>query len=179
MKTYAFLVLFCFFITGASTSAQKSTAYEKHGKTLNIGLGVGGYSGYYRHVDRTLSVFSINYEFDAARNFTLAPSVTVFTYRDIDKHYRESVIPIGLKGTYYLDQLVKAGRSWDFYLAGTTGFVFLRSNWYDGYYGETLYQNISPLFLDLHIGSEYHFNKHVGMFIDLSTGVSTLGISIR
>lgn len=41
MKTYTLTLLVCFLLAGASTSAQKSAGYEKHGKTLNLGLGVG------------------------------------------------------------------------------------------------------------------------------------------
>jgi hypothetical protein len=35
------------------------------------------------------------------------------------------------------------------------------------------------LFLDLHLGAEYHLNNRVGLFLDLSTGVSTIGLAIH
>jgi len=41
------------------------------------------------------------------------------------------------------------------------------------------YRDASPLFLDLHIGTEYHFNSKLGIFFDLSTGVSTVGLAIH
>jgi hypothetical protein len=109
----------------------------------------------------------------------LAPFVTFYTYRNNDDHYRESIVPIGVKGSYYFDQALHAGSDWDFYLAGSLGFAIVSSTWDDGYVGETYYQNVSPLFLDLHLGTEYHLSNSVGLFLDLSTGVSTLGLSFR
>ena len=57
-------------------------AQEKYGSTLNLGLGIGGYSGYYKYTGRSLSVFHINYEFDLAKNFSLAPFISFSTYSD-------------------------------------------------------------------------------------------------
>src|SRR5688572_27190132 len=97
-----------------------SYAQEKYGRTLNFGLGVGGYSGYYSYVGRSLPVFNINYEIDVARNFTLAPFVSFYTFSGnrSSYSYHETVIPIGVKGAYYFDELFKANEKWDFYLAG-------------------------------------------------------------
>ena len=163
-------------------------AQEKYGSTLNLGLGIGGYSGYYKYTGRSLPVFHINYEFDVAKNFTLAPFISFSSYSDrtywgqnkSTYTYRHTVIPIGAKGTYYFDELLQANSDWDFYLAGSLGFALLHSRWDDGYGGDkNLYSNGSPLYLDLHIGAEYHFNNRIGAFLDLSTGVSTIGIAIH
>jgi len=115
-----------------------------------------------------------------ARNFTLAPFVSFYTYRNENEYYRETIIPIGVKGTYYLDQALNAGAAWDFYLAGSLGFALRTARWDDGYPDNgTYYQDVSPLILDLHLGAEYHLSNSVGLFLDLSTGVSTLGLSFR
>jgi hypothetical protein len=170
---------------------QKVSAQESYGKVLNIGLGIGGYSGYYGYVGRSLPVFHIDYEFNVAKNFTLAPFVNFYSYSNSyywgNKNnpyryynYRETVIPVGVKGTYYFDGLLEAGSKWDFYLAGSLGLAIVNSRWDDGYYGDkNYYHNGNPLFLDLHIGTEYHFTKKIGAFLDLSTGVSTIGIAIH
>jgi hypothetical protein len=56
----------------------------------------------------------------------------------------------------------------------------VNSRWGEGYNGdENFYHRGSSLFLDIHIGSEYHFNKKLGVFLDLSTGVSTIGLAIH
>jgi hypothetical protein len=179
-------------VLGLMVSLQfTATAQEKYGKTLNLGLGIGGYSGYYGYVGRSLPVFHLDYEFDVAKNFTLAPFLNFYSYSHDyywgDKNhpnryyaYRETVIPIGLKGTYYFDDLLKANSKWDFYLAGSLGFALVNSQWDDGYGGNrNYYQRGSALFLDIHIGAEYHFNSRVGAFLDLSSGVSTIGLAIH
>ncbi len=173
--TTALLVLFMLF--NFNTYAQ-----EKYGRTLNLGLGVGGYSGYYGYVGHSVPVFSINYEFDVARNFTLAPFVSFYTYSayHASYYYHETVIPIGVKGTYYFDELLNANSKWDFYLAGSLGFAIVDSRWDNGYTGDTKYfHNGNGLFLDLHIGAEYRFNPKLGAFLDLSSGVSTLGLAFH
>src|SRR6185369_14599645 len=99
-----------FFLTALSfkTSAQESSSGEKFGKTLNLGLGIG----YYGYLGGSTPVFHLNYEFDVAKDFTIAPFVTFYTYKRsyywggnknfLPRYYeyRETVIPIGAKGTY-------------------------------------------------------------------------------
>ena len=177
MKTSIFILLLLLVLTGSSLSAQDSNYSERHGNTLNLGFGVGGYSGYYGNTVSTLPVFNINYEFDVARNFTLAPFASFVTYHQ--NYYRETVIPLGGKGTYYFDQLLGAGKDWDFYLAGSLGFTVVNTTWDNGYSEAGNYHTINPLFLDFHAGAEYHINRKLGLFLDLSTGVSTIGIAFH
>ncbi len=182
------LILFTLLLTGIFTNTN---AQEKYGRTLNLGLGLGGYYGYYHYVGRSLPVFTINYEFDVAKNFTLAPFIGFYSYTNEywwgNKvypyryyYYRETVIPIGVKGTYYFDGLLKANSAWDFYLAGSLGFALVKQTWEEGYYGDrNYYHSASPLYLDLHIGAEYHFNEKIGAFLDLSSGLSSIGLAVH
>jgi len=189
------IIISMFFLAAFSLniSAQETTSPEKFGKTLNLGLGIGGYAGYYGYIGRSLPVFHLDYEFDIAKNFTLAPFVSLYSYKTGyywgDDHnnypyrlyyYHETVIPIGVKGTYYFDQLLNANDKWDFYLAGSLGFSIVNSRWDNGYYGDrNYYRDASPMFFDFHIGAEYHLNSRLGLFLDLSTGVSTFGLAIH
>jgi hypothetical protein len=163
-----------------------SYAQETFGRTLNIGIGIGGYGGYYNHISHSVPVIHFDYEFDVARNFTLAPFISFYTYRDTYNYnsgnykYNETVIPLGVKGTYYFDQLLNANSNWDFYLAGSLGFAFVNANWDNNYPGDKNYYNDgSQLFLHIHIGTEYHFNEKIGVFLDISNGVSTIGLAIH
>ena len=177
-----FLVLFISFF---STNAQQNKSSERYGNTFNIGIGIG----YYNYINNPLPVAIINYEIDIVRNFTLAPFIGFYSYRN-DKYgynynpngytFRETVAPIGIKGSYYFDQLFRANPKWDFYAAGSVGFVFRTVTWENGYYGDKqVYQSASPLYLDAHVGAEYHMNDKAGLFLDLSTGVSTFGLAIH
>ncbi len=178
-KIFTFALLSLFLILGTNLSAQNRNGSENYGGALNLGLGIGGYSGYYGYVGHTLPVFSINYEFDVAPSFTLAPFVSFYSYRNNKYYYNETVIPIGVKGSYYFDQILNANSNWDFYLAGSLGFAVVNSRWDNGYSRGDYYHEVNPLFLDLHIGAEYHISNKVGLFLDLSTGVSTIGLAIH
>ncbi|HEX2901112.1 MAG TPA: hypothetical protein VHS96_15445, partial [Bacteroidia bacterium] len=166
-----------------SLSAQTTApASESFGNTLNLGLGIG----YYGYVGHAMPAFHLNYEFEVARNFTLAPFVTLVSYRNTRRwssqnyYYRQTVVPMGVKGTYYFDKLLHAGSRWDFYLAGSLGFAWRTTRWEDGYGGETHVTNgTSGLYLDGHIGAEYHASQNVGLFLDLSTGISLFGVAIH
>ena len=177
MKTPIFILLLFLGMTTTNLSAQDSNYSEKYGNTLNLGFGVGGYSGYYGNTVSTLPVFSINYEFDVAKNFTLAPFASFISYHQ--NYYRETAIPLGGKGTYYFDQILGASKDWDFYLAGSLGFTVVNTTWDNGYVQDNNYHTINPLFLDFHAGEEYHLNRRLGLFLDLSTGVSTLGLAFH
>lgn len=178
MKTLIFSIALVLSTLGTNLSAQRTIFSEKHGSTLNLGLGIGGYSSYYDNIGHTLPVFAINYEIGIARNFTLAPFLTLYSYTD--GNYRELVTPIGVKGTVYLDQLLRAGSNWDFYVAGSLGVALVNTTWDADYYGDRLYyQSTSPLYLDFHVGTEYRLSNSLGIFLDLSSGVSTIGLAIH
>jgi hypothetical protein len=169
-------------------TAQETIAPEKYGKTFNGGVGVG----YYGYIGRIAPVIHANFEFDVAKNLTLAPFITCYSYNTNyywgnphypyrNYSYRQTVIPVGIKGTYYFDQLIKANTDWDFYLAGSVGFAFTKITWESGYYGETnvVHHSAPGLFLDVHAGAEYHMNQNLGLFLDLSTGISTFGLAVH
>lgn len=173
MKKF-FLFLTVILVISQTGFGQRKIGGEKYGNTLNLGLGIG----YYGYVDNNVPVVHLNYEFGVAKDFTLAPFITFYSYHR--KDYRQTVVPIGVKGTYYFDEILKADKKWDFYLAGSLGAAIISTRWDDGR-RRTFNDNEGPgrLYLDLHIGTEYHFNNKIGAFLDLSTGVSTIGLSFH
>lgn len=188
MKKSLTILLCILCLTGLNADAQKRKSNSStYGSTLNAGLGIG----YYGYVGRSIPVLHLNYEFDVAKNFTLAPFISYYSVsneyywgnsNNPDRYYtyRETVIPIGVKGTYYFDQLVKAGSNWDFYIAGSLGLAIVNRHWEDGYQGNTnYYRSAQPLYLDFHIGTEYHFNSRIGAFLDLAGNGSSIGIAIH
>lgn len=187
MKTKKITILILLIIAINNLVGQDNKTAEKYGNTLNLGVGIG----YYGYLGETLPVGLINFEFDVAKNFTLAPFIGFYSYQRSyywgDKNhperfysYKTVVVPVGVKGTYYFDQLFHAGSKWDFYAAGSIGFAFRNSVWESGYYGDQkVYQSASPLYLDAHIGAEFHMTSKLGLFLDLSTGVSTFGLAIH
>jgi hypothetical protein len=166
---------------------NRSRSSEKHGTTFNIGIG----PGYYGYIGHPVSVIKMNIEFDVAKNFTLAPFVGFYSYTNRyywgNKqypsryyNYRETVIPIGLKGAYYFDDAFDAGSKWDFYAAASLGFSYHRQTWDNDYYGDKdYYKGSSPLYLHGHLGTRFHLNNKAAIFLDLSTGFSTIGASFK
>lgn len=184
---FATIITLSMVCTNAAAQEKNQNTGETYGNTLNLGVGIG----YYGYIGHSMPVVHADFEFNVARNFTLAPFITVYSYRNNYYwgnqnyphqyySYRRTVIPVGVKGTYYFDQLLGAGSNWDFYLAGSLGFAIQRTVWQDGYYGDTnIDSRSSGLYLDGHIGTEYHLNQKIGLFLDLSTGLSTFGLAIH
>jgi hypothetical protein len=183
-RTIALLLLA---LSNAAVYAKSSPTGEKYGSTLNLGLGLG----YYGYVGHSVPVFHADYEFDVAKSFTLAPFIGFHSYKsnyywgnsqypNRRYGYRETVIPIGGKATYYFDRILGASSKWDFYLAGSLGLAIISQSWDDGYRGDKAEANgATPLYIDLHIGTECHITEKAGIFLDLSTGVSTIGVALH
>ncbi len=191
MKTIINTVVVLLIVATNSSIAQEVKTSEKHGNTLNIGIG----TGYYGYAANSLPL-TINYEFDVAKDLTLAPFISIYSSRSNyywgnpnkpyydpsyrSYSYRSTYIPIGVKGTYYFDRLLEAGAKWDFYAAASLGFVYKRVVWENDYAGNrNLYNNYNPLYLDAHVGAEYHITNKAGIFLDLSTGVSSIGLALH
>jgi hypothetical protein len=196
MKKAYFISTILLAIATLSASAQQygSGDPEKFGRTLNLGAGFGYYNGYANQVSPYLTA---NYEFDIARNFTLAPFVGVYTYTNhyywgaYDNNgnpnypyrnysYRQTVIPAGVKCAYYFDELLHANKRWDFYAAASLGFEYVQTTWDSDYYGDKgVAQAVSPVFATAHAGARLHCTPRFGIFLDLSTGFSTFGLSFK
>ncbi len=158
-------------------------AQESYGNTANLGLGLGyGYGNRYRN---SLPIVHFNYEFDVAKNFTLAPFVSLIHYGYYSNwkgnryRYRSTTIPVGVRGSYYIDGLVNLDSKFDIYFGGAVGFNIHNDRWDDGYDGPEYSGGFSPLYLDFILGTEFHINQKIGIILDLSTGISTVGIAIH
>ncbi len=184
------VILFCLSALSFSSFAQtnsggnKAKASEDYGNTLNIGLG----AGYYGYLQGHSAPFIFaNYEFDISRGFTLAPFLGLSSSKGSDVHrsgsyfnYHESVLPVGVKGTYYFDELLGLNKKWDVYAALSLGLVYDVVDWSESSGSGTTSTSTSGRFdAELHIGGEYHFNNRLGLFLDFSTGVSTLGVAVH
>jgi len=190
MKNKIAIVLVCISMLVNVCIAQTTNTAEKHGMVLNLNAGLG----YYFYVGRTLPVTSINFQFDVFKNFTLAPAIGMYSFNknylwrdsnlpiDTYRYYtcNVTVIPIGVKGTYYFDELLNASSKWDIYTAVSTGFLYTFIVWEQGYRGNVNeYKASAPLYFALHVGGAYHLNHRAALVADLSTNVSSIGIAIN
>lgn len=170
-----------------ATAQKKNNARssETYGNVWNAGIGIG----YFGYIQNSTPVLHANYEFDVANSFTLAPFASFYSYSVDFYHYnppysrnygyRQTVLPIGVKGSYYFDDLLNLNEKWDLYAGASLGFAIISTKWETNYPGDkNAYTGAKSIYLDLHLGSEYHFNNRLGAFLDLSTGVSTIGLAI-
>ncbi len=159
-----------FSVNGYAQTADKSASAtgEQFGNALNLGLGLG-----YGYLDGPGII--VNYELGVAKNFTLAPFIGFETYNGV--HYTHSIIPIGVKGTYYFDELLKAPSEWDFYAAASLGYSINSITYDHAYVGSGVDER--GLFLLLHIGAEYHVSNKVGIYLDLGSGLSSIGVALH
>lgn len=189
MKKILLLTTLVICLMSFNSVAQKygTEPREKFGTTLNVGAGVG----YYGYVGHAAPIVMLNLEFDIARNVTLAPFIGFYSYSSSYYwgnpnypyryySYRETSIPLGVKGAYYFDELLHASPKWDFYAAASVGFAFHKVTWDNGYYGERdVVRESSPLYGAGHIGARLHVTPKFGLYLDLSTGFSTFGLSFK
>lgn len=187
LKVMAFTLALLGLQTTHSYAQNNQPIHQAHGEdfgnTLNIGLGFV----YFPYLDNSVPIVMLDYEFNVARDFTLAPFIGFASYTSGDNYnyhgdyyyYRQTIIPVGVKGTYYFDRLLNLNRRWDLYGAASLGFTYNHVTWEDGYGGSDNVNGSSHLYLDLHAGAEYHVSRRCGIFLDLSTGVSTVGLAIH
>ncbi len=143
-----------------TTSAQER---ELHGSALNLGVGIGA---------RQAAVYHINYEFDVVPSFTIAPSASFYGYTKF--------VPIGVKGSFYFDDVLNLDREWDLYVGATAAMGIVSDEWNNQAYRDMYrFRGANNLFFDVHLGAEYQVTPRAGMFIDLASNAATIGIVLR
>ena len=85
------LLSFLFAVILHFNSAAQKGSTEKFGQTFNLGLGVG----YYHYTNHSMPVLHFNYEFDVAKDFTLAPFITIYSYSH-SYYWAMHIIPISI-----------------------------------------------------------------------------------
>jgi|TARA_R110000737_G_scaffold21837_2_gene40378 hypothetical protein len=157
-------------------------AQEKYGKTLNFG---GGLS-YSRYAPLPIPALNLNYEFDIAPNTTLGPYLSILHHNDygynyLGKKYKYSntIVPVGVKSYYYFDGLFNWDKRFDVYAGLAVGFNIAFGRWENGYNGPVYNPTYNPFYAQLHAGGEYHFKDNLGVYVDLSTGLSTVGLAFH
>jgi hypothetical protein len=156
---------------------------EPFGRTCNFGAG----PGYFGTVVLPAPYFTLNYEYEIAGHLTIAPFLGLASYRSgphpyagKNYYYRATIMPMGLKATYYLDRLVRLPCRWDLYVAASVGYLYSRKSWDLGYPGSVgTIAGATQTYLLAHLGLEYHLNRNTGLFADFSNGATVGGISFH
>lgn len=123
---------------------------------VNIGLGMGYYG--------SIPVMA-DFEFGIIPEITVGPTVGFGV--------GHGWFSIGAKGRYYFDHLINADSKFDLYGGASLNLAVVKGN-DEGRYGGGV-----GLMPDVHIGGRYHFAKNLSGLLELSSGVSSIGVSFR
>lgn len=188
MKTIRVIVCMILVVYGTKAYGRQPDRERRElfGKTINAGIGLA----YYNVVGGVVPVARVNYEIDVAENITIAPFVSYFAHHQFaypDKnnplyrhYYRESIMPVGVTGMYYFDDVLKANDKWDFYAGLSLGAQIMRKAWENGYNGaSTIAQRSVGFYWDGHLGFEFHLSYRIGFVVDVSRGISTAGVAVH
>lgn len=176
------IMLHIMLLSGINSNGQEKV-HEPFGRTFNMGMG----PSYYSSKILPSPFYSINYEYDIFNNITIAPFVGFASFRSEPSiiasryyYYRATILPFGIKTTYYLDNLLKIPCRWDVYIACSLGYTYINKKWDYGYPGiNDKIPGIREEYLQAGIGIEYHISRNTGFFIDVSTNAATAGISLH
>ncbi len=179
--TYPVVLLLLLFNNLESKGQENNT--EPFGRSFNMGMG----PGYFSTEILPAPFFTINYEYDILNNLTIAPFLGFVSYKGDASviasryyYYWATILPFGIKTSYYLDQVLKIPCRWDVYIACSVGFTYINKTWDYGYPGiKGGIPGLREEYLHAHLGVEYHINRTTGLFVDLSTGVAVAGISLH
>ena len=179
--TYS-IVLFSLLFCNKESKGQENNT-EPFGRSFNMGMG----PGYFSTQILPAPFFTINYEYDVVNNLTVAPFVGFASYKGDARiiaaryyYYRATILPFGVKASYYLDLLLKLPCRWDVYIACSAGYTYINKKWDYGYPGnKTGIPGLREEYLQAHVGVEYHISRNTGLFVDVSTGVAVAGISLH
>jgi len=187
MKPIYCILLLNLFLNSNKMSSQEEITIEHFGKTLNVGSGIE----YASYVGYSVPIACLNYEIEIEKKITVAPFVYVYSYQSSvnllnsdllgeNYNYTETVIPIGFTVSYYLDELIKAKSHWDFYIAGSLGYINRQTKWTNPYYGNQKHEpGTGAMYLNIHIGTELHITKRIGFQLDVSAGKASIGIALH
>src|SRR6478609_2554504 len=165
-------------LVGALTllSNTASAQYKKGDNLLNIGIGLNSY--YSGGVP-----LSVMYEKGVTDDISVGGGIDYLSYHyDVGgTDYSYTATYIGARGSYHFNKLLNLrDENWDIYGGASLGYRSFSWKGYNGAGAGDAYG--SGLFLGIHAGARYYFNKSVGGFVELGALGSTnvrLGVAFR
>ncbi|WP_460909737.1 hypothetical protein [Spirosoma areae] len=174
MKKIHFSILLAIgLLAGTQSFAQLSI--DKGTKLINLGIGVGGYSG------------TSGIAFGGSADFGVAPNITVggqiayrsFSYGYLGFNDKINYLYFAARGSYHFNELLNLGTDKaDIYAGLGLGY---QSVSYSDSYGTGFNTFGSGIYVPIHLGGRYFFTESVGAFLELGTGVSPamLGVTFK
>jgi len=174
MKRIFFGVCLVGVLSFLSNSAYSQ--YRKGDNLLNIGVGLNTY------YEGGVPISAI-YEYGATNEMSFGGGIDYLSYHygAGGTDYSYTATYIGARGSYHFNKLINLrNESWDIYGGLSLGYRSFSWKNYNGAGAGDAYG--SGLFLGIHAGARYYFNKSVGGFFELGALGSTnarLGVAFK
>lgn len=175
MKKFNFTILLVIaFLASVPSFAQ----YAQGDKQLNVGIGLSSYYG------GGLPI-GASFEYGVTDVISVGAQIDYYSwsydygYLNFNDRYRYTFIPIAVRGSYHVNELLNLGNEkLDLYAGVALGYYISRFS-YDGpnagvYNYNNSYGN--RVLFGIHLGGRYYFKPNLGAFAELGYGVSALKI---
>lgn len=206
MKSTYKTLIFCLLIgvQGFSAVPRSMTGNNetRYTKRLNVGFGYNYYAGIPFIVNYELSNRTLGMQEDPLEQYqlglTFAPQFGFYRYTDwypsplrsfSNYNYSVNNLFFGVKTHFYFDRVLKMPEALDLYFAMAPQIMIRRVTWdYDAGIPDIYKPNnrwlanrrgVNAFVLPIHIGAEYKLSKKFGVWGDIGTMMSTVGLSVK
>ncbi|KAA9354811.1 MULTISPECIES: hypothetical protein [Larkinella] len=166
-KLLSSLLVMSLLLVGTQSFAQ----YQKGDKLLNAGIGLGAYYG-------GGIPLGASFEVGVTDEISVGAQVDFYTW-SYSSYWRYTFVPIGVRGSYHVNELLNLGNDkLDLYAGVGIGYR-ISSYKYDGP-GGSIYSDSygSGAFFNLHLGGRYYFKPNIGAFAEVGYGVAPLKLGV-
>lgn len=165
-----------FLVALLAFSAQNAMAqYQQGDKLLNVGIGLGGYynyGGYYGGSYGGGGGATLGGSFEYGFTDQISAGAQIDFYSRNYGRFRFSSIPIALRGSYHVNELLNLNNEQiDLYGGLQLGYVVESTNLGGDY------RNGRSLF-GVHIGGRYYFKPNLGAFAEVGYGVAAVKLGV-
>ncbi len=200
--TICTLSLLSFPLLGAAPEKRITANELRYANRLNIGFGYNYYAGIPFIINYELSNKALGMAEDPLEAYqmglTFAPQVGFYRYSNwypspaaaySNYNYTVNNLFFGVKLHAYIDRVIDLPKNLDLYFAVAPQFMIRRVTWDYPSNVPGIYQpnnkwlanrrGRNTFALPIHIGAEYKLNRNIGVWGDIGTMMSTVGLSFR
>lgn len=169
---YSFAVVALLALSAQGVMAQ---AYQQGDKLLNLGIGLNGYYGGGLPIGGS-------FEYGVTDQISVGAQIDFYTWGynfGSGYKYRYTFIPIALRGSYHVNELLNLDNDKvDLYGGVQLGYYISKYSDDSGFSG--IYNNSygNKALFGIHLGGKYYFKPNLGGFAELGYGVSTLKLGL-
>ena len=168
-------ILSSLFVVALLACGTANAQYAQGDKLLNVGIGAGGYYG-----GGGLPI-GASFEYGITPEISVGAQIDFYTTNYggyIGYNYRYTFIPIAIRGSYHVNELLNlnndkidlyGGIQLGYYLSSYSG-DRAYAGYIDPYRGRALF--------GIHLGGKYYFKPNLGAFAEVGYGVAPVKLGV-